>query len=130
MGINNASTNKELAAEFINEVLSEEIQTVYFLDEGFPINQKSAQQWQNTDEEFTAGFLSPGSTEVVHITYPNQEERNQLFGYISNLKTPVYQDDILLEMIISEAGDYFEGVESVEKTAEKIINNAKLYMEE
>ena len=55
---------------------------------------------------------------------------NELFGYIVNVKTPVYQDDILLEMIISESDDYFKGVESVEKTVEKIINNAKLYMEE
>ncbi len=130
MGINNASTSKELAMEFINEVLSEEMQTVYFLDEGFPVNQKSAQQWQNTDEEFTAGLMSPTSNEVVHISYPDQEERNQLFGYISNLKTPVYQDDILLEMIVSEAGDYFKGVESVEKTVDRIINKANLYMEE
>lgn len=130
MGINNASMNKELAMEFISEVLSEEIQTVYFLDEGFPVNQESAQQWQNTDEEFTAGLMSPTSNEVVHISYPDQEERNQLFGYIRNLKTPVYQDDILLEMIVSEAGDYFKGVESVEKTVEKIINKANLYMEE
>ena len=130
MGINNASTNKELAMEFINEVLSEEIQTVYFLDEGFPVNQKSAQQWQNTDEEFTAGLMSPTSNEVVHISYPDQKERDLLFGYISGLKTPVYQDDVLLEMIVSEAGDYFKGVESVEKTVEKIVNKAKLYMEE
>jgi MoaA/NifB/PqqE/SkfB family radical SAM enzyme len=64
------------------------------------------------------------------VSYPNKDEREQLFGYISNLKTPVYQDDILLEMIISESDDYFKGVESVEKTVEKIINNAKLYMEE
>ncbi len=130
MGINNASTSKELAMEFINEVLSEEMQTVYFLDEGFPVNQKSARQWQNTDEEFIAGLMSPTSNEVVHISYPDQEERNQLFGYISNLKTPVYQDDILLEMIVSEAGDYFKGVESVEKTVDRIINKANLYMEE
>ena len=130
MGINNASMNKELAMEFINEVLSEEIQTVYFLDEGFPVNQKSAQQWQNTDEEFTAGLMSPTSNVVVHISYPDQGERDLLFGYISSLKTPVYQDDILLEMIVSETGDYFKGVESVEKTVEKIINKANLYMEE
>lgn len=129
MGINNASVNKELAMEFVNEVLSEEIQSVEFLDEGFPVNKKSAKQWMDTDKEFIADIMNKKGN-YFSVSYPDKDERSQLFGYISNLKTPVYQDDILLEMIVSEAGDYFNGVESVEKTAEKIINNAKLYMEE
>ena len=129
MGINNASANKELAMEFVNEVLSEEIQSVEFLDEGFPVNQKSAEQWLDTDKEYIAAAMNEEGNYFA-VSYPNKDEREQLFGYISNLKTPVYQDDILLEMIISESDDYFKGVESVEKTVEKIINNAKLYMEE
>lgn len=129
MGINNASANKELAMEFVNEVLSEEIQSVEFLDEGFPVNQKSAEQWLDTDKEYIAAAMNEEGNYFA-VSYPNKNEREQLFGYISNLKTPVYQDDILLEMIISESDDYFKGVESVEKTVEKIINNAKLYMEE
>ena len=129
MGINNASTNKELAMEFVNEVLSLEIQSVEFLDEGFPVNQKSAEQWLDTDKEYLAASMNEEGNYFA-VSYPDKDERSQLFGYISGLKTPVYQDDVLLEMIVSEAGDYFNGVENVEKAVEKIINKAKLYMEE
>lgn len=129
MGINNASANKELAMEFINEVLSEEIQSVEFLDEGFPVNQRSAQLWQATDKEFIASVMNEAGNYIM-TSYPDQKERDQLFGYISNLKTPVYKDEIILEMIVNETDDYFKGAESVEKTVEKIINNAWLYMAE
>ena len=129
MGINNASGNKGVALEFVKEVLSEEIQSIEFLDEGFPVNQKSARQWQDTDKEFIAAAMNEAG-DFIPTSYPDKKEREQLFGYISNLKIPVYQDEIILEMIVSETNDYFKGVENVEKAVEKIINNAELYMAE
>lgn len=136
-GVNKASKQKELAQEFIKTLLSEEVQSLD-MGEGFPVNEKamdafvqSVEETPDTESGIQIGISSAteeGSSAPVSITLPYRSEVKALTELGKKLTKPVQTDDVIGEMMLDEAKNYFDGTSSSEEAAKAAASKADTYL--
>ncbi len=131
IGINSASTQKELAKEFVGRLFSKEMQEADLM-EGFSLNKSVLEEKRKWNDENYMASLSSGDTDyyTMEATYPTEEERNELFETIYSLTTPMENDAIVIDMILDEAENYLKGRVTARQAAENSWNNTKTYLAE
>lgn len=111
-GINISSKNQGSAKQFIETLLSEEVQSPDYR-EGFPVNKAA----------FAAGLTK--TIEMGRVSYAVDVE--EMFAA---LKTPVTVDEIILEAILGEAKLYYTGEQSLESAVQNIVKKTRTYLTE
>lgn len=130
VGVNQATTNPQLAQEFVKCVFSEEVQKEN-LNDGFPVSQKGLEsQFAITKSPITFGVGFPNWDYSISAGYPREESRAKLSALLEGISQPVIPDETLLKMIVSPAMDYCEDKISADQAASAIEQQVLLYQAE
>lgn len=126
-GINHATANEELAKEFIQCLLSYDVQKEELYD-GLPVNRRAFETLVETDRPVSSG-VGAGD---YHISaeYPSLEVRKEAAAMVDNLTIPALLDETVMEMISEGSQNYFDGKETVEQAADAILRKLSIYLAE
>lgn len=124
VSINKNSTQKDLAADFIRALFSEDTQKAE-LGEGFPVNTRALRNYgmKLNDDDYVL-------VDEHEIMQPNKEKRQSILDMCKTLTTPINLDDELVTMVTSVIIPYLSGKEDAESTADQIIDKTKAYLSE
>jgi hypothetical protein len=131
MGVNKASKETELAKDFIRYVFSEESQST--LKYGYPINIAAFNSVEDSNNSYKGiiHFYSEKDDKVGHIYFEAINiSRGKMDSMINQLKTPVYNNDTVIKIIVEKALPYFTGEEELDTVCQDIINKVNLYLSE
>jgi ABC-type glycerol-3-phosphate transport system substrate-binding protein len=128
VGINSASSQKELAKEFIQLLFSTEIQKLDLTD-GFPVNQAAMDEWIQTNKENYGFTVGDGET-MVQASYPDQKSRKSIYESICAAEKPMVNDITMIDMILDEAEKYLRGDITAEQAANNAVASINLYLSE
>ena len=131
--MNSASKNKEGAWDFLEYLLSEEMQDS--IDWEFPVRKNSLEKY------FASSYISPDAdyddfTNVTGYRWPTQEDFD-LMREMANCA--VYQDSVgpryigsnpIRVILDEEVAMYFAGDATLDETVDKIQNRVKMYLNE
>lgn len=129
LAINANSSHKEGAWEFIRFMLSEEIQGTNFDTEHKPMNRKAFDEWmlwtiaRLTDPNTFMGSSFAGE----EVSEKRQAEYKKV---IEEARPLPRRTAFLLDIILDEAQDYFNGYKSPEQVGTVINNRVQLYLDE
>ena len=128
VGINSASSQKELAKEFIQLLFSTEIQKLDLMD-GFPVNQAAMDEWIKINKENYGFTVGDGET-MVQGSYPDQKSRTSIYESICAVENPMVNDITMIDMILDEAEKYLRGDITAEQAADNAVASINLYLSE
>ncbi len=128
IGINSASSQKELAKEFIQLLFSGEIQKLDLMD-GFPVNQAAMDEWIQTNKE-DYGFTVGDGEIMIQSSYPDQKSRKSIYESICAADQPMVNDITMIDMILDEAEKYLRGDITSEQAASDAVASINLYLSE
>lgn len=114
-GVNAAGSQQELAQQFIQTMLSTEVQNYTFSD-GLPINNASIQR-----EISSAKEMAGNKGYTIPIDF---------MDFLSQLSTPSVQDSILMDTVLAEGTACLQGEKSPEEAAAEIEKQVRLYLAE
>lgn len=114
-GVNAAGSQQELAQQFIQTMLSNEVQNYTFSD-GLPVNNASIQKEIASAKEM-----------ADQIKYQIPIDFTEFF---SQLSTPSVQDSVLMDAVLAEGTACLQGEKSPEEAAAEIEKQVKLYLAE
>ena len=123
VSINNSSSNKELAKEFLSSLLGESVQSVAVGD-GFPVNLNALNDFGMAEDDYVICY------DDLEFTQPSNETMQRIIDLFKNATTPAYLDEELLSMVKEEAESFLTDKTDVESTADKIIAKTKAYLTE
>lgn len=123
MGINNASTQKKLAAEFITTLFGDKIQKTE-LGDGFPVNAKALETYQLASDDYCISF------DDFEAKQPSVDKMKTILAMCKSCTTPVSDNQVLLDMLKKEITPYLSGSADLNSTADKIIAETKTYLSE
>ncbi len=127
-GVNRSGENTELAMEFIRCLLSDEVQKEELYD-GFPVNLKALEAM--TEDDRPGYSVSSGFCDYqISGEWPKLEVRREVMESIKALSVPVCVDETVMEMMVEGSRDYFEGKETAEAAADKIMRKMSIYQAE
>ena len=136
IGINSKTDKIDVAEEFVKIMLSSAVQNPQIYD-GFPVNIKSLEHGAEGkgNENLYFGLTNHSESaeligEELSGPMPSAQELKKVMEMCLNLKTPYIPDDMLLEMIIDETEEYFNGDTTVEQAVSQIKERTKLYLSE
>ncbi len=147
-GINSAAREPELAEEFLRLLFSAEVQD-YDLQDGLPMNTSSQEAFvaQGSDSLEEQGDMM-GSVMITEIgdgeegeageennanfnfAAPLKTELEQMFEKTEDLKTQVFADGILQDLIMEEAAGYYDGSKELEEILSGIQTRVDTYRAE
>lgn len=134
VGINNNSSQKELAGQFVQLLLSQEVQKNNFTD-GFAVNQQAFEEssW-NPYSEFDDGYSIGSSDEdgsnlmLLQVKWPDKATMEAFAQQITAITTPCVPDQTVLDLIWEAAQPYFDGsidcttaVEAVQRKLQLVL---------
>ena len=136
LGINAASSKKELAEDFLREFLGKEIQCALG---GFAVNRAAFEELLKVNEKYLGENNMYGSMVMIDedgveveldVYYPEASELDVLRGWMSTTDTPYIADAVLEETIFEEGAEYIQGNQSLEETLDAIEQQLAIYMSE
>lgn len=143
MGINAASQKSDLAGDFMQMILSKEMQSMIY-PIGFPINEEGLKLYL----ESLGGYLpeslrkpgecfgmygvtgDDGQAITVDLYVPKEEETKEICDTLKTVHTPYLQRAALEDAVREAAVDYFDGICSLEETMDGIREKSKIIMAE
>ncbi|MCM1253007.1 MAG: ABC transporter substrate-binding protein [Clostridium sp.] len=137
LGVNAASTQKELAEDFLKTCLGKETQS-YLDQRGLPVN-KAVFAKLLTMPDDVGGDRKWGSVmadgydgTVITLNYywPADEEIAAYTKYMETADTAYYADDVLEDAVYEEGLAYMQGSQSLEEAVNAIEKKVSLYMAE
>ena len=130
MVLNANSAHKEGAWEFICFLLNEEAQTAGE-DSPVPVNRKAFEEWlkQEIDMGFTV-FTSDGGTVRYTKEDATEEKQAEYRKSIEEARPFPLRPVPLIEIILQEAEDYFNGSKTIEEVSRTVTNRVQLYLDE
>lgn len=124
IGINAAGKQQDLAMEFLQLLLSEEVQEVALAD-GFPINREALSEYELKEDDFCFGY------ETFEATQPKDiGKRKEILSLCESLNAPIVIDTVLKEMVITPSTSYLLGETDLDTTVATIMNQVNTYLEE
>lgn len=136
IGLNAASKETELAGEFIQYLYSNEIQQINLYN-GFPIERKALEKWllevpENAEDISFASSINDGEGrgETISGGYPSEEIRKTVLSLIEGLSTPVFQNEILNDMIIEQLAGFLDGSLDIDETLNAAAQKVNTYLSE
>ncbi len=137
LSINASSKKQEIAKDFIEMALSEEIQDMD-MQNGFPVNKVSFEKWiqgKNYNKEgifrcHGTGQEINGKEYVLYVGWGYEDELAKYYEYSKTAKVPVVIDQKLIQIILDESAGYFDGEITVEEAVKNIKQKAEFYLAE
>ncbi len=129
VGINSTGSQKELAREFVQLLLAEEIQGLMGM-EGFPINQTALEQWIQQEPKDKIGMLYTDGDYEIRGSYPKLTIREKIYEMISTLSKSMVNDTTMMDMILDETERYLRGDISAEQAADNAVSSINTYLNE
>lgn len=135
-GINSSSAQKELAAEFVKYLFSDEVQSA-LLSDGFPVLKTAleakADEAEASADHFSAAVMvtgEDGTESELMAAYPLREEVEALTEMSGTLNRPMVQNRVVWNIYQEEADKYLEGSADAEEAAENIAQKVDTYLAE
>ncbi|MCM1536457.1 MAG: hypothetical protein NC126_11095 [Clostridium sp.] len=136
-GINASSKNMDLAASFIQTLLSEDVQDLTHY--GYPINRQSFENkfvvnpdWVSESGEFQ--YYTIGDADGNTIEYssylPDEKEMQMLRETIAEADTPYLPDSVLESAVFSEGAAYLKGEKDLDTAVKDIVAKVEIYLAE
>jgi hypothetical protein len=134
IGINKASKQQEAAKEFVECLLSDEVQMMDAEWIGLPINIYAFENmkvkmvpWMGREYPIT---YEDGTQGVVPLSDISPDDKKKLIDYCMKVTERAYTDDNILSAIKELGKNYVLDEESIDKTVELIMNKLSIYNEE
>lgn len=130
-GINKASKDKETAKDFLQYVLSEEIQSGNTMD-GFPVATKELDALMTNEKALDGVSICSSTQDGKTLTYstPEYEQVQELYEKMKTLDTPLSYDCTLSELIIEQAAKYLDGDQTKDEAIKNMTNTVSRYLAE
>ena len=129
VAISEKAKDKELALEFLNCLLSEELQKESGMD-GFPVNKEATKQciqkfMQKQDDSLgSPSMMIGGSAKSYQVDAYTQEEAEEILRLFGELNHCVVNDAEYYRILADEAKPYLEDKISAEQAAENMIRKS------
>ncbi len=136
MAVNSNSANKEGAWEFLRFLLGEEAQG----QSGLPVNRRAFEQWLERQRESVA------DGNKIHVIMTQRDKTTYVETYgeedLTEEKIAEYKKELeeakacpirtapILDVILEESENYFNGSRSAEQVSEVVANRVQLYLDE
>lgn len=142
MGINAASQKSDLAGDFMNMILSKEMQSMLY-PVGFPVNEEGLSLYMESlggqvpeslrepGGQFGAyGFSSDDGLITLDLFMPTVEETEEICNALKGARTPYLKNDALEDAVREAAFIYFDGICSLEEMMNGVQEKSKIIMAE
>ncbi len=130
LGVNENGEQKELAEQFILEALDIQVQQVEYLGAGFPVTNSALEIWRDKESDRGGAVSVPNTGSEIIFDWPNKEMRERLFQEISEVGTPILQDSIVKEKIMTIGEQYLRGGITIEAAVQEITDEVEVYIQE
>lgn len=136
-GINASSAQQELAEQFLNVLMGEQIQSS-LTNDGLPVTEKGWEQLVSAAETKKEGAGMGVSTidfvtgEEIEVTLgsPTAEEVKKTEEFVKTLTTPFLPDRVFWETALEEMEKCYEGTETAETAAQAVARKMETYLAE
>lgn len=147
LGINTGSKQQDLALKFISFALSRE-SLAFALGDGLPTNLAALRE--NAKNPYTAEQIEMGQgtyysmgvtvkdengndverSYELRSLWPPETYMNDLVAALETIETASPVDQVILQMILTEAADYFAGDKTLEDTVDGFAQKLTIYLSE
>lgn len=133
--INANSPNREGAWEFLEFLLSEEVQSDMDFKSLLPVNRAAFGRFVEREIAEGAVVVTQKANGSVHKTTKGsedltEEQAAEIQAYLEAARSLPIQNRPILDIICKEAADYFQDVKSEEEVIQVIENRVRLYLRE
>ena len=127
MGILTEAAHPQAAEKFLAFMLSDEVQAKD-LSTGFPVNKVTFDR-EMSEDRYVDSVISdyPNS---YHAQWPDAARRQELRGWVENLKTPANTNRTIRYMVLDQLWDCCNGIITPEQAAENALQSLNLYLSE
>ena len=129
-GINKASKHPETAAQFLQLMLSTEVQTACAFSQGYPINIAALDTGFVKESSNTSVGMWLDENTSVSGEWPSAAMRSQLRGILNELSVPLNSHSELDNMLLPEITAYLDGSATLESASEKLTSVLSTYLSE
>ena len=142
MGINATSQKSDLAGDFMQMILSKEMQSMIY-PTGFPINEEGLERYleslggqvpeslRKPGEPYGSyGLASDDGIIIVNMYVPTKEEAEEICDTLKTVRTPYLRQEALEDAVREMAEIYLDGICSLEETMDGIREKSKIIMAE
>lgn len=142
MGINAGSKKSDLAGDFMNMILSKEMQSMIY-PVGFPVNEEGLSLYMESlggqvpeslrepGGQFGAyGFSSDDGLITLDLFMPTEEETEEICNALKEARTPYLKNEALEDAVREAASIYFDGICSLEEMMNGVQEKSKIIMAE
>lgn len=136
LAISTASGQPDMAEEFMDFFLSEQVQSEYA---GFPVNQGAFDIQFTPKEGYVAedggySYLSMSNQDGLELSYvgywPTDEQLAAFKNQLANLRTAYILDSMLEDSVFEQGVAYMQGDLSLEQALDEIEKKVSIYMAE
>ncbi len=129
-GINRKSNEIGIAKEFLQVMLSEEIQQ-RDRELGIPINKKAVAHWCGKELHYFSAIWDKDTSYTISCSPPAARKQvEELTNMINQLTTPVRYDTTIYNIIYNEIDPFFLGEKSAKEVSDIIMQKISLYKKE
>lgn len=126
VGINSKTANVTNAKKFLSYLLNKESQKVDIVG-GFPLNKKAFDEVMKAkDLSGEIGLVNSG----VKTVSPSEKQLVDFKAMIEQLKTPIFENSIILDAVLEKADKCMNDEMSVEDAVNSILEKVNLYLSE
>ena len=140
LSVTSSSTNGEAARAFLAAVLGAQVQSAG-VGAGLPVNAAALEAMAAYEREGSGGsfsYYAGGYTDAeggeahvdLRIDYPPLAWREEMVQLFQNLTTPLLYDETVLQLLLENTRDYFEGGKSLDETMAALMQKLSLYRSE
>lgn len=130
LSINANAVNKEGAWEFLRFLLSEEMQ-VSMPESAIYVPVKKSAYWAVVEEEILNGPMKNYNYKGEIVKDPlSREKAEEIEALLGNVRALPCKTETILEIVLEEAQEYFNGVKEIPQVADAVENRVGLYLKE
>ncbi len=129
LGLAESAKDNGMAQDFISLALSMDAQKQ--MTHGFSINRKAYEDVCENMEEYSIGGSDQDGTQFGYeVKKLDASQRDALTAMLESLEVPIWNDRVVMELVVNEGTGYLRGEKSLEDTVGAITQKVLLYVSE
>ena len=129
-GINKASKHQETATQFLQLMLSADVQKACTFSQGYPVNIAALEAGFSKESNNTSVGMWLDEATSVWGEWPSAAMRSGLRGILNELSIPLNDHSELDSMLLPEITSYLDGSATLEAASEKLTSVLSTYLSE
>ena len=129
-GINKASKHQETAAQFLQLMLSADVQKACAFSQGYPVNTAALDAGFAKESSNTSVGMWLDEATSVSGGWPSAAMRSRLRGILDEMSIPLNDHSELDNMLLPEIIAYLDGGATLESASEKLTSVLSTYLSE